>query len=84
MFVRTQMSCSALCSGLVFCFAAVLSPAQTPTNHVGQAPAAPDIPAPLIRTQTRLVVLDVLVTDSHGDPVKGLTVKDFELREDGA
>ena len=81
MFVRTQMSCSALCSGLVFCFAAVLSPAQTPTNHVGQAPAAPD--APLIRTQTRLVVLDVLVTDSHGDPVKGLTLKDFELREDG-
>jgi hypothetical protein len=29
------------------------------------------------------VVLDVLVTDSHGDPVKGLTLKDFELREDG-
>jgi VWFA-related protein len=29
------------------------------------------------------VVLDVLVSDSHGDPVKGLTLKDFELREDG-
>jgi VWFA-related protein len=79
MFPRTQASCSAL----IFCFAAALSAAQTPTNHMGQAPAAPDAPAPLIRTQTRLVVLDVLVTDSHGDPVKGLTLKDFELREDG-
>jgi len=81
MFFRTQISCSALFSALVFCFAAALSAAQTPTNQVGEAP---DASAPLIRTQTRLVVLDVLVRDSHGNPVKGLTLNDFELREDGA
>jgi hypothetical protein len=46
MFFRTQMSCSALFSALVFCFAAALSAAQTPT--------AQDASAPLIRTQTRL------------------------------
>jgi hypothetical protein len=53
MFFRTQMSCSALFSALVFCFAAALSAAQTPT--------AQDASAPLIRTQTRLRHRSVLL-----------------------
>lgn len=49
--------------------------AQTPTPQVASAP--------VIQSQTRLVVLDVVVTDAHGDPVNGLSLKDFELRENG-
>jgi VWFA-related protein len=71
MFFLTQ----ALCSALVLCFAATVLPAQTSVT--------PEAPPPIVRAQTRLVVLDVLVTDKQGSPVTGLSMKDFELREDG-
>jgi VWFA-related protein len=45
--------------------------------------AEPDIPGPTIRAASRLVVLDVIVTDKAGRPVTGLTAKDFSLLEDG-
>ncbi len=32
---------------------------------------------------SRLVVLDVVVTDAHGNPVRGLKPSDFALLEDG-
>jgi len=53
------------------------------------APAAPPIgnasPAPEItfKATTRIVVEDVVVTDSRGHPVKGLRQQDFQLTEDG-
>jgi VWFA-related protein len=74
MFLRNR----SLLSALTFIFAAAMLSAQTPA-----APTTP-APPPTVRAQTRLVVLDVLVTDSHGDPVKGLTLKDFQLRDDGS
>ncbi len=37
-----------------------------------------------IESTTRLVVLDVVVTDAKGHTVKGLQAKDFALTEDGA
>jgi VWFA-related protein len=64
---------------LILILAATISQAQTPATST-----TPATPPPIVRAQTRLVVLDVLVTDSHGNPVKGLTLKDFQLREDGA
>jgi VWFA-related protein len=36
-----------------------------------------------IHTTARLVVLDVVVNDGHGHPVKGLKESDFNLTEDG-
>jgi VWFA-related protein len=36
-----------------------------------------------IKSNTRLVVVDVLATDSSGQPVHGLTAQDFNLLEDG-
>lgn len=43
----------------------------------------PDIPGSTIRVASKLVLLDVIVTDKAGRPVTDLTAKDFSLREDG-
>ena len=37
--------------------------------------------APTLHATARLVVVDVMVTDGHGDPVKGLKPSDFHLTE---
>ncbi|MGH9238121.1 MAG: VWA domain-containing protein [Vicinamibacterales bacterium] len=38
---------------------------------------------PVFRSTVDLVQVDAYVTDSQGNPVSGLTVDDFEVREDG-
>jgi VWFA-related protein len=48
-----------------------------------QQPAASPEQAPTFRTSTRVVVEDVVVTDSHGIAVHGLTAEDFSITEDG-
>ena len=65
---------ASLCAPLL---AAAQAPAPTPT----QTPA-PD-PAATLHVQTNLVVVDVIVTDSHQNPVHNLTQGDFDLKEDG-
>jgi VWFA-related protein len=50
-------------------------PNQRPTG------APPDIP--VFHSETQLVVMDVSVTDSRGDPVSGLQAGDFTLLENG-
>lgn len=47
-----------------------------------QAGAAAQMP--LLRTTVRRVVVDVVVTDKAGAPVRGLTRDDFKVEEDGA
>ncbi len=48
------------------------------------APApAPASETPVIRVDTRLVVIDVVVTDKQGRPVTGLKKEDFTLKENG-
>jgi VWFA-related protein len=44
---------------------------------------APASPIPVLKTQVRLVVLDVLVTDSHGKAIANLKPEDFTLTESG-
>jgi VWFA-related protein len=46
-----------------------------------EAPA--DIPTITIRANTRLVVVDVVVTDKSGQPVTGLKPEDFTVEENG-
>jgi VWFA-related protein len=53
--------------------------AQTATPDDGDAQPRP----PAITVNSRLVVLDVVVTDAAGKPVDGLTAKDFQVYEDG-
>jgi len=38
---------------------------------------------PVFRSSSRLVVLDVVVTDAHDRPVHGLSGRDFKILEDG-
>ena len=51
-----------------------------------QQTSAPEHEAsvPTLHTTTRLVVLDVVVTDKHGKPVRNLSKDDFTIVEDGA
>jgi VWFA-related protein len=51
-------------------------------SALAQAPAAtPQAPASTIRTDVQLVTVDVVVTDSKGKPVPGLSQADFTVRE---
>jgi VWFA-related protein len=67
---------------IAIAFALVLDMAVGPTIlSAQQAPA--DVPSITIRTNTRLVVVDVVVTDKKGQAVTGLKPEDFTLEENG-
>jgi VWFA-related protein len=53
-----------------------------PANLLAQN-AASEIPPLTIRTNTRLVMVDVVVTDKKGQPVTGLKAEDFAIEENG-
>jgi VWFA-related protein len=59
-------------------FLAVLMPAAI----LGEQ-APPAQPVPQFRSSVSLVLVDVVVRDRAGAPVKGLTADDFEILEDG-
>ena len=42
-----------------------------------------EVPAPTIRVSTRMVLVDVVVTDKQGNPLPGLKPDDFILEENG-
>ena len=67
---------------LVLTSALTLNLAIGPTLLIAQqAPA--DVPTLTIRANTRLVVVDVVVTDKKGQPVTGLKAEDFTVEENG-
>jgi len=60
------------------------APALTPSQSAAaQAPLDSTQPVPTIHITSRAVVLDVVVTDAHGNPVKALKPSDFTVLEDG-
>ena len=65
--------------GLVFLLSCTLAAAQ----QVGQNASLEDNGTTTIKVSTELVVEAVVVHDKKGNPVPGLTVKDFTLTEDG-
>ncbi len=79
---------AAVFAGIAFLFTAAGTSAQAPSaQHPSpqpKAPAAQQAPAsaPTIQTQTRLITVDVVVTDSHGKPVRGLTQNNFQVSEE--
>ncbi|MGB8260215.1 MAG: VWA domain-containing protein [Terracidiphilus sp.] len=56
--------------------------AQTPPATAQQP--EPDSPAFILRQEVRNVVVDVVVTDKHGQPVTGLDRSSFHVYENGA
>jgi VWFA-related protein len=70
---------------LSFLSATALLPAQPPSAPAVTTPQPPpdSQPIPTIHVTSRLVVLDVVVTDGHGRSIKGLKPADFTLTEDG-
>ncbi len=54
----------------------------TPVDVPGLRRRGPEMP--LLKSEVRLVTLDVAVTDLKGNTVKGLKPEDFILREDGS
>ncbi len=56
--------------------------AVAPLHSQSPAPNA-SATAPTIKVETRVVLLDVVVTDNKGEAVVGLTNKDFQITEQG-
>jgi VWFA-related protein len=48
-----------------------------------RAQTSPDSPSLTIRSSVRLVQIDVIAKDKHGNPAPGLEAKDFTLLDDG-
>lgn len=59
---------------LIFGIGVIMVTAQEPTA---------DVPSITIRANTRLVMVDVVVTDKKGEPVTGLKAQDFVVEENG-
>src|SRR3954453_589487 len=53
------------------------------TGMRAQQTAAPQTPAPIFRSGTRLIVENVTVKDKNGLSLEGLSAKDFSITEDG-
>ncbi|HEX8652183.1 MAG TPA: VWA domain-containing protein [Pyrinomonadaceae bacterium] len=62
---------------------AVAPPPASPSPTPVPTEAADDEEGEVIRVSSNLVVVPVSVTDEKGQPVMGLTVKDFRLQEEG-
>src|SRR5882757_9934828 len=68
----------------------VLAATPSPLRSQNPEPAKPDVPAqqqsvattPVIRTESRVVLVDAVVTDKKGNYVHDLTQKDFKVYED--
>ena len=68
---------------LALCFPGAYSQSNTADQPAASQQPASDQPPMTLRTNTRLVVVDVVAVDSKGQPVPDLKAADFTLLEDG-
>jgi VWFA-related protein len=70
----------AICAILIVC--SIAGVAEHPASIPQTLPQ--DAPSPMVlRTNTRLVVVDVVASDGKGNPIPGLKAEDFTVLEDG-
>src|ERR1700704_632689 len=67
---------------LSWVLSAILATAQTPVAPPQSSPQAGS-EQPILRVTTRLIQLNVVAQDRHGNPVTDLTKDDFVLRDAG-
>ncbi len=60
----------------------LLASGSVATSQTTPDQGPPSTPTTTLRTEVRLVVVDVMVVDKNGMPVKGLKAEDFILMED--
>jgi len=68
--------------GLVCAGAVVAQTPPAPSQKAAAPAQQPPKAAGTLKTQTRLIAVDVVVTDSHGAPVRGLKKEDFQIFEE--
>jgi VWFA-related protein len=79
--MRAMLLTALLAGGAYFLSAQFLFAQQSgQSSPAAQGPEAGDL---VFKSTVNRVVLDVVVTDTYGRPVHGLTQKDFSLAEDG-
>src|SRR5688572_23398760 len=66
-----------LCLFLIVALTPILGLAQAPARQTPQEPVA------TFRAGVRAIQVDAVVTDEQGNPVRGLTIEDFEITERG-
>jgi len=82
-------SISSRSNGFLLLLAAILfavplrSAAQSAETPPAQAAPANPAPVPTIKTESRLVLVDAVVTDKKGNYIHDLTQADFKVFEDG-
>ncbi len=59
------------------------APAQQPPAQTPPAPQTPQQQQPVFRVETDVIRLDVSVIDKDRQPIRGLTLEDFTVFEDG-
>ena len=73
-----------LCKLIVIVSALVLTFPAFSKLPAGQSPQNPPKPAvPTLKVYARETIVDVIVTDSKGEPIRGLKQSDFLIKEDG-
>jgi VWFA-related protein len=65
------------------CWSLAAALAVAPLHSQAPAPDSKRV-GPAIKVETRVVLLDVVVTDDKGEAVAGLNKKDFQIMEEGA
>ena len=74
---------SSIVAGTILLTLVAMACAQTQSAQPAQNPVPEATSPETVKANTRLVVVDVIATDSKGQPITGLKQEDFRVFEDG-